>query len=787
MHKQPFFWPIMYLLASLFSPLLSATANTPRSSLSGIIQCRQTGEAISFATVLLMEAADSGMVNGTITDMEGRFFIGDATARQGAFVKVSHISYRTALVGVDTLQNHMDVNILLDPQLVEMEAVVVTGQRLVARAGNGKVTYMVSRKMTDASFSATDLVKHIPGVTADLTQNLSLDGKTGITILVNGIERDAQALLQLDAGQVDRIEVIHTPGAGFRAETTGVIHVILREREQGISGYLNTELPIRKSAVFIFPHYGLSASLGKWTLHTGYQGEVSRLDRVDKTTRVFQSTDGPMNTSSAMALRQDHWSHRFHAGADWRPDSRHELNFHAYVNPYSRENDGLADFRRSDPSGEEVRLWAQKDDSDRHLLAMASLFARRRHASGRVWTADIGVHHLKGETTHEYVPAHPSQETPDTFSATVSQRQLTAYGRADLEQPLPGNWQWKSGAHMHHKRGWDPREGDFSFSERVFAGYAQIDRQEERWDAGLGLRAEWSSTQLPGEPVVNHHALLPHLGIGFRPAANHQVRLSWRRSLRRPSIRQLHPGPGLEDPFSVQWGNPLLEPELQEEWTAGYSFRRNTGFFSARLFASTTKGVIHQISLPGEPPTTESRALNAGDIRTRGIRLGAALNLHPNLALNPSFNVCHTRSTPGTEAAGSGLQPLSGWFYEAGLSAILQIREGTTLSFSGQYTSPHADMQRTWFSDALYFISLDQAIGAAFKLGMTTAVPFRGSFTYNGMEYQGLGYHGRHEGTLRLPAFPVMIRLQYRFSRGKPVKALERERLEVEERPKIGF
>ena len=69
----------------------------------------------------------------------------------------------------------------------------------------------------------------IPGVQVDLFSKISLDGSTAIVILVNGLRRDADFLSQLDADQIDRVEIRPSGGMRYGAEVSGVINVILKE------------------------------------------------------------------------------------------------------------------------------------------------------------------------------------------------------------------------------------------------------------------------------------------------------------------------------------------------------------------------------------------------------------------------------------------------------------------------------------------------------------------------------------------------------------------------------
>jgi outer membrane receptor for ferrienterochelin and colicin len=128
--------------------------------------------------------------------------------------------------------------------------------------------------MYDASDNGVDILNYIPGVQVDIMKNISLEGSQHIVILVDGKERDRNFLSQLNARQIDKVEIIDTPGSKYDADVTGVINIILKkDKASGIDGHLHLEVPTSKSAIYVFPDYSFNYSLRKLNLYTSYDGE----------------------------------------------------------------------------------------------------------------------------------------------------------------------------------------------------------------------------------------------------------------------------------------------------------------------------------------------------------------------------------------------------------------------------------------------------------------------------------------------------------------------------------
>lgn len=91
------------------------------------------------------------------------------------------------------------------------------------------------------------------------------------------------------------------------------------------------------------------------------------------------------------------------------------------------------------------------------------------------------------------------------------------------------------------------------------------------------------------------------------------------------------------------------------------------------------------------------------------------------------------------------------------------------------------------FSDALYFISLEKTFDRKFKIGITTALPFSKTFTYQGTEIKGADFYSHSEGNLRLPAIPFWLKFAYQFNSGKAGHKINRDKEDIGNMPKKGF
>jgi len=126
-----------------------------------------------------------------------------------------------------------------------VQDVVVTAQRPDAQTLIDRKVYTVARDLQSTTGTAADVLNDVPSVAVDADGNVSVRGEPNVTILIDG-KPSAQvsgaaaalSLLQLPASEIERIEVLTSPPAQYKAEGSGgVINIITRKsRKPGWSG-----------------------------------------------------------------------------------------------------------------------------------------------------------------------------------------------------------------------------------------------------------------------------------------------------------------------------------------------------------------------------------------------------------------------------------------------------------------------------------------------------------------------------------------------------------------------
>ena len=146
---------------------------------------------------------------------------------------------------------------------------------------------------------------------------ISLNGSRQIIILINGAERNAEYLAQLDASRIDRIDIRYNGGLQYDASISGVINVILKEEmHEGVSGHVYANIPTQADEVFSFPSASINFSRNNTTWYTSYNGSFSNFRIEGKNQKLLYPGQYSSEIIRTDSLKQENWSHKLHFGAD---------------------------------------------------------------------------------------------------------------------------------------------------------------------------------------------------------------------------------------------------------------------------------------------------------------------------------------------------------------------------------------------------------------------------------------------------------------------------------------
>lgn len=756
------------------------------SSVTGKLIDEKSLQVVQYAYVTLTGTTDSTKLFTAIVNENGVFKISPVPAGKYR-LSTSFPGYRPASEIIDIMNNSItDAGTMyLKEEAIALKETIVVGEQLKAKSERDKTTYFITKKITDATDTGSDLLKLIPGIQIDLMENISLEGSQKIRIFVDGKERDRSFINQLSPKQIEKVEIITSPPSNYDSNITGAINVILKkEHDSGFSGQIYSEIPTTGSEIFMFPTCSLNYGFKKWNLFTSYQGEMTYLNIHDQTIRQVLNNQGNIVTNLNQYLRQKDWSHKFQYGFDYLVTPHDQFNFYAFYNPYSRELDGNA---YSQTSGSIYSRWqAKKEDQDINSTTSWSVYYKHNFAKqGEEITLDLTNYNLRAENSTEYT-SQESENNKVNLINCLKPKEQVQYVKLDYSTFFTKNLNLNAGIKGRFQALQNRAVHDFSYHENIFAVYSTVGYKRNSFDLSLGLRTEKSFSDLKNSFSKDVLSVLPYATGRYKISDGQNINLSYNQTLTRPNLYQLIPSISIDDPNALTKGNSKLNPELRKAISLEHSVRFKSNYFANRLFYSMITNVINNLTFVNDTGAFETQVQNLGTIIKFGVQFSGSCKVGI-ATLNPYLQIYKQTTRGNTLAQQYGVQNRKQIGFDSGLSAILSFKNDFSFSLIFQYATPKNNIQDNSFCDALYFLSIEKAIHKKFKIGLVSGIPFTKSFVYRGSEIHGENFAAQSRGVVNMSVIPIWFKISYQFNSDKKREKIDRIREEIDTLPKKGF
>ena len=186
---------------------------------------------------------------------------------------IGYEEYRSEL----TINQNLSLGVItLKESATAIDELTITGQ-LVTREADRYVMNNISESKLALGRDSYEMLKLAPGVWADENGSISINGKSGVKVLIN--EREVRmtgeqlisSLKALPADNLQKIEIIPQSGADYDADSaSGIIKITLRKlRESGTNGSASIALhqATRTPSYSFGPYANINHKNGRWNIY----------------------------------------------------------------------------------------------------------------------------------------------------------------------------------------------------------------------------------------------------------------------------------------------------------------------------------------------------------------------------------------------------------------------------------------------------------------------------------------------------------------------------------------
>lgn len=622
-------------------------------------------EPQGFVTMTLLSAGDSALVKGAISDQNGRFEFENVPAGP-YFVRAALVGFQPADSEIFDF-DHADVALpalTLAPLSQELREVSVVAQKPLIEVKADKIIFNVDASPTNAGLNALELLRKSPGVSLDQNENISLKGRQNVLVQINGrltpmTGQDlAQYLKSINSSDLDAIEIISTPGAKYDAEgNAGIINLRLKkDKRLGTNG---------------------SVSLGYYQGITAKGDASLNINHRDRKVNLFGSAslfrgrwDNTMNLDNRVGdnrfnqRNQSHWFARpnnARLGLDYSPNTRHTFGALITGGVFLPNNwqDARTDIGSFSENRVDSLLIAHNEGSMLNWNTNFNLNYKFTDTSGNELNidADYGIFRDSQTVLNQNFYRDPENvntlassafrmdmprdidiksikidyERPAAFFGKKQDGKLGAGGKiSDVTTDNTFNFfNVVNGAGQFDA----DRSNTFRYRERIAAAYVNGNAQVGKFSLQAGLRLENTATRgelFAYKPVDNqlvdtsYASLFPSAAVGYEIDKNHQLNLTYRRSIDRPRYQDLNPFEFRIDELSYRRGNPFIRPQFTHTVELGWTLLQRVNLSAS--YAQTRNAFANISDQETDPATGRQRFfIQVRNLATRE-NMGFSLN-----------------------------------------------------------------------------------------------------------------------------------------------------------------
>ena len=322
----------------------------------GTLQDSTNNEPIAYVNVAILDASDSTMVKGGITDLNGCFEI--ANVPQGdMLLRVSAIGYKGILYPFTVSNNTALGTIKLAPGATQLKEVKITASRPLYAMDGEKLIYNVADDPTIQTGTTSDALQNAPGVEVDIEGNITLRGVSSVEIWVNDkpsklTEENLKTYLEtLPANALDRIETITNPSAKYATSAEAVINIIT-------SAYIKSNHFISfgvngATQPFVSPWVSYTWANEKLSINLYASGRYNYGKNNGNTHTTYRrdgAEEGTFDTTATEDYSNDSWNKRLNgnifANVSYQIDSMTDIEFMGHYNYSYNRNSNTLDRQR---------------------------------------------------------------------------------------------------------------------------------------------------------------------------------------------------------------------------------------------------------------------------------------------------------------------------------------------------------------------------------------------------------------------------------------------------------
>ncbi len=663
-----------FTIATMFSQ----KSNTSNSIIiSGKVIDSKSKQPLEYATIIIKNTVTKD-ISGGVTNLDGSFSIEIPKATYT--IDVAFISFQSIKFPKENIISDKDLGVIkLSEATNGLDEIVIVAEKTTVDIRLDKKIFNIGKDLSIRGGNASDVLGNVPSVQVSVEGTVSLRGNENVTILIDGRPsalvgmNGAEALRQIPAEAIEKVEVITSPSARYDAEgTAGILNIILRKNKLiGFNGSLQLDLgfPARAGTAF-----NANWRTEKWNLftNTGF--------RYNETPgNAFSDSDFLSNTAQNAKVTENRNFGRLGRsiftsfGAEYYLTENSSIIGNIVFNGGNDDDVNTNKIDRFNVLGDlnEATFRTESESESEQRVQYTLDYVNNFDNNGKKLSIN-GQYSSEREDILNDITEIDTQVNllNDLEQVLENQNENSGLLQIDYVNPVGENIQYEAGYRGNYRDIFNsfylaeredfenngpliPDTGlnnSFNYEELINAAYVQYGQKFNRISLLVGLRYEHTSLEIVQEisttkNKINYGKLFPTINLGFEFKDGENITLGYNRRIRRPRGRSLNPFPSRSSESNVYSGNIDLNPVITDAIDLGYLKRWDKFTISTSIYYNISNDNWERIQedtgmlTDNGDPITKRFPINLSTQERTGLEL--TLNYKPFKVwnINSDFNV----------------------------------------------------------------------------------------------------------------------------------------------------
>jgi hypothetical protein len=711
------------------STLFSQKQNNPNSiNISGKVVDIRTKQPLEYATIIIKNT-ETEKVSGGITDLNGEFSIEMPKATYQ--ISVAFISFESAKFPKEKITSNKYLGIIKLAEATNgLNEIVIVAEKTTVDIRLDKKIFNIGKDLSIRGGNASDVLGNVPSVQVDVEGNVSLRGNENVTILIDGRPsalvgmNGADALRQIPAEAIEKVEVITSPSARYDAEgTAGILNIILRKNKLvGFNGSLQLDLGIPERVGTAF---NANWRTEKWNFftNTGFRynatpgnafSDSNFLSSTAQNARVLESRKfGRLSRSLFTSF-----------GAEYYLTTNSSVIGNIVFNSGNDDDVNTNDIKRFNSEGviNEATFRTESEGEDEKKIQYTIDYVNNFSQNGRKLSISAQYSAEAENILNNITEVETSVNLLNDLEQVIEdQDENSGLFQVDYVHPVGEDIQYEAGYRGNYRDIFNsfflaerqdfenngplvPDAGlnnSFNYEEFVNAAYFQYGQKFNKISLLAGVRYEYTSIEIAQQTATtkdkrSYGNLFPTVNLGFEFKDGENITLGYNRRIRRPRGRSLNPFPSRSSESNIYSGNVALNPVITDALDLGYLKRWDKFTLSTSLYYNISNDNWERIQ------EDTGMLTDNGDPITR--RFPINLSTEERVGLEFTLNY----------------RPLKTWNINSDFNLF-------NVTSAGDYTNPTTNFTQNFdFENTSFFIRLNQKITLPGKTDLQINTNYRG-------------------------------------------------------------